>query len=99
MIRTSDGRSLVLASQDGYCSVVVFDADELGTPYHNQPPRPSLSPSPPALTMPAVKDVSFAEVPSAPANTDATAAPREVAESDQRAPKKRRVELKFERSL
>ena len=32
MCRSADGRQLVVASSDGYCSIVVFDAGELGTP-------------------------------------------------------------------
>ncbi|TIA88450.1 hypothetical protein E3P99_02578 [Wallemia hederae] len=31
-----DGQCLMLASLDGYCSIVVFDPDELGTPYKEQ---------------------------------------------------------------
>ncbi|TIB70980.1 WD40 repeat-like protein [Wallemia mellicola] len=31
-----DGQSLMLASLDGYCSIIVFDPEELGTPYKEQ---------------------------------------------------------------
>lgn len=31
---SSDGQTLMMCSTDGYCSVVVFDYGELGTPYH-----------------------------------------------------------------
>ena len=38
--RSKDGRMLVVSSMDGYCSVVTFDAGELGVPYT---PRPASS--------------------------------------------------------
>ena len=38
--RSKDGRILVVSSMDGYCSVVTFDAGELGVPYT---PRPASS--------------------------------------------------------
>ncbi len=34
--RAWDGRILVVASTDGYCSLISFDKDELGTPYKDQ---------------------------------------------------------------
>ncbi|BGP09953.1 Chromatin assembly factor 1 subunit [Rhodotorula toruloides] len=33
---SSDGQTLVISSQDGYCSIVAFSPGELGTPYHDQ---------------------------------------------------------------
>ncbi|KAE8226502.1 hypothetical protein CF319_g906 [Tilletia indica] len=38
-----DGQTLVMSSTDGYCSVVVFDYGELGTPYGHSA-QPSLAP-------------------------------------------------------
>ncbi|GAA5997435.1 hypothetical protein JCM5350_005654 [Sporobolomyces pararoseus] len=32
-----DGQSLILSSQDGYCSIVAFSPGELGTPYSSRP--------------------------------------------------------------
>ncbi|GAA5862379.1 hypothetical protein JCM8547_007621 [Rhodosporidiobolus lusitaniae] len=32
-----DGQTLVVSSQDGYCSIVAFEPGELGTPYGKQP--------------------------------------------------------------
>lgn len=32
-IRSSDGQLLIVSSSDGYCSIVSFSKDELGTPY------------------------------------------------------------------
>ncbi|GAA5999197.1 Cac2p [Rhodotorula paludigena] len=34
-----DGQTLVISSQDGYCSIVAFEPGELGTPYHTQHPH------------------------------------------------------------
>ncbi|GAA6024118.1 hypothetical protein JCM11491_001096 [Sporobolomyces phaffii] len=39
-----DGQTLILSSQDGYCSIVAFAPGELGTPYDG--PRPGLAPTP-----------------------------------------------------
>ncbi|GAA5957764.1 hypothetical protein JCM3765_003758 [Sporobolomyces pararoseus] len=38
-----DGQSLILSSQDGYCSIVAFSPGELGTPYSPQPESPRSS--------------------------------------------------------
>lgn len=35
--RSADGQTLVIPSEDGYCSIVAFEPGELGTPYHTQP--------------------------------------------------------------
>lgn len=37
--RSPDGQTLVISSQDGYCSIVAFEPGELGTPYHTQHPH------------------------------------------------------------
>jgi chromatin assembly factor 1 subunit B len=46
---SSDGQTLMMCSTDGYCSVVVFDYEELGTPYHYHS-QPSLQVSSAAPT-------------------------------------------------
>ena len=33
VFRSSDGRTLVISSSDGYCSIVQFNEGELGEPY------------------------------------------------------------------
>ncbi|BGP41933.1 Chromatin assembly factor 1 subunit [Rhodotorula kratochvilovae] len=35
---SADGQTLVVSSQDGYCSVIAFEPGELGTLYHDQRP-------------------------------------------------------------
>ena len=35
--RSSNGRVLMITSYDGFCTVLSFDQDELGTPYASQP--------------------------------------------------------------
>jgi chromatin assembly factor 1 subunit B len=35
--RSSDGNVLMLTSNDGYCSVAVYDKEELGIPYEGEP--------------------------------------------------------------
>ena len=32
-VRSSDGKILAISSRDGYCSLVTFNENELGTPY------------------------------------------------------------------
>ncbi|KAM0751309.1 WD40 repeat-like protein [Meredithblackwellia eburnea MCA 4105] len=54
---SSDGQTLVVSSQDGYCSVVAFDPLELGTPYTLESGLP-LPPPPPPLTVPATGSAS-----------------------------------------
>lgn len=46
---SSDGQTLMMCSTDGYCSVVVFDYGELGTPYHYHS-QPSLQQTAAAAT-------------------------------------------------
>ncbi|GAA5980673.1 hypothetical protein JCM11641_000171 [Rhodosporidiobolus odoratus] len=36
---SADGQTLVMSSEDGYCSIVAFEPGELGTPYSIQPSR------------------------------------------------------------
>ncbi|KAI5480720.1 hypothetical protein MNV49_007647 [Pseudohyphozyma bogoriensis] len=93
---SSDGQTLVVSSQDGYCSVIAFDPFELGTPYTKSPlppppvpsshPTPTLSASaaPPALTgtNPNTLTAHFAKAPvSAPAPAPASANPTATASS------------------
>jgi chromatin assembly factor 1 subunit B len=37
--RSQDGRLLILASTDGYCTLISFETDELGKPYKHQLPE------------------------------------------------------------
>jgi len=45
LCRSSDGQTLVVSSQDGYCSLVTFDPNELGTPYTGKMAAPLPPPS------------------------------------------------------
>lgn len=45
-----DGQTLIVSSQDGYCSIIAFEPSELGTPYDG--PRKE-APPPPAPAVPA----------------------------------------------
>ncbi len=50
IIRSSDGRIIVISSTDGYCSIVTFSEGELGKPYESakcdtEAVSPSLPPS------------------------------------------------------
>lgn len=38
ILRSADGETLIISSQDGYCSIVAFDPLELGTPYTGKSP-------------------------------------------------------------
>ncbi|KAL8277117.1 hypothetical protein RQP46_010445 [Phenoliferia psychrophenolica] len=54
---SSDGQTLVVSSQDGYCSIVAFDPLELGTPYQETaaiplPPPPQAQPLPTPMATP-----------------------------------------------
>ena len=55
--RSADGQTLVVSSQDGYCSVIAFDPLELGTPYHSAVPTP---PIPSLATLPALFNAAVA---------------------------------------
>ncbi|WFC94016.1 Chromatin assembly factor 1 subunit [Malassezia brasiliensis] len=107
-----DGQVLMMSSTDGYCSVAVFDYNELGRPYHyaSQPSlqrtlrpealiptsRPTETPAPAAPAAPAT-----AAAPAAPATSDASTAPApSPAPEGAGAPKKkRRVALTYEGPL
>jgi len=52
LYRTADGETLVLSSSDGYCSLVVFDKNELGKPTTLPPPRSLPTPAPTPLATP-----------------------------------------------
>ncbi|GAA5888549.1 hypothetical protein JCM16303_004253 [Sporobolomyces ruberrimus] len=45
-----DGKTLILSSQDGYCSIVAFSPGELGTPYTG--PQPHVSTTAPSASSP-----------------------------------------------
>ncbi|KAI3627569.1 CAC2 [Malassezia furfur] len=77
-----DGQVLMMSSTDGYCSVAVFDYNELGRPYHyaSQPSlQRTLRPEAPipttAPTEPAPAPAAPAATPTAPAAPVAPAAP------------------------
>lgn len=74
--RSSDGQTLVISSQDGYCSIVAFSPGELGTPYHDQRAAHRHSSQQNAASLPTVHPGSA--VPS-PAKLAATATATEAA--------------------
>lgn len=43
LCRSADGETLVVSSQDGYCSIVAFDPKELGTPYTKPGPHQTIT--------------------------------------------------------
>lgn len=56
--RAPDGKTLILSSQDGYCSIVAFTPGELGTPYTGpQPHLPHSSTSLNPASVPAPQPV------------------------------------------
>ncbi|BGP26338.1 chromatin assembly factor 1 subunit B [Rhodotorula toruloides] len=74
---SSDGQTLVISSQDGYCSIVAFSPGELGTPYHDQRAahhHHSHSHSHSHASLPHVAH-STASSPARPSATEAPAAP------------------------
>jgi chromatin assembly factor 1 subunit B len=79
--RSKDGQTLVISSQDGYCSIVAFDPLELGTPYSGPSPLPSVSHVPSAQIPPVhspVKSITPIKAPFFPATTTAIDLPTPV---------------------
>ena len=98
--RTADGMSLALASQDGYCSVVAFEAGELGTPLlpDQQPVRPMPSAVPTVTRPPPSASSSTSSLPPTPSTSAPPKHPIEALSDNAQPdgapkPKKRRVQL------
>lgn len=98
--RTADGMSLALASQDGYCSVVAFEAGELGTPLlpDQQPVRPMPSAIPTSTRPPPSASSSTSSLPPTPSTSAPPKHPIEALSDNAQPdgapkPKKRRVQL------
>lgn len=73
-IRSVDGQTLVISSQDGYCSVVAFEPGELGTPCADQRPWAvsAAAPAPaPATSAPAHQHAAHGSPTKAEHKTDA----------------------------
>ena len=52
--RSADGQTLVVSSQDGYCSLITFDPNELGTPYTGEMAKPPVAQAAAQAAAPAV---------------------------------------------
>lgn len=76
-----DGQTLMMSSTDGYCSVVVFDYAELGTPYAFAS-QPSLKTPAPGVPPPAHIAEGKSSAPSTPkASSSSTLAPSSALET------------------
>ena len=64
--RTKDGRTLAVASTDGYCSFVTFEPGELGTPYVSQPLPTKTSTTTPAPPSTSTTTGKTTPIPAAP---------------------------------
>ena len=77
-----DGQTLVMSSSDGYCSVAVFDYNELGSPYvYSEQPslvqrateggkeHAELAEAPPSVTIPAASEASTGVPPAVAASS------------------------------
>ncbi|KAK4696646.1 hypothetical protein P7C70_g8339, partial [Phenoliferia sp. Uapishka_3] len=92
---TSDGQTLVVSSQDGYCSIIAFDPLELGTPYSEpgtipSPPTPThtsqasstLATLTPSLPVPSAAKASLAPAPAPEASTGTLIPDKRVGETE-----------------
>lgn len=104
-----DGQVLLMSSSDGYCSVAVFDYNELGRPFHyaSQPslhrtpalesePIPPLDASTPATSTLKTPDDASTIPPASVTDPTPPAVPAAPSTSETPRPKKRRVALTFE---